>query len=62
MCELLSEDYANRAANNGANYNDSFEQYMSRCIKRDEKTLNQQIKVQGLKSKLNSFISYIPSV
>ena len=62
MMELLSEDYADRAANNGANYDDSYNQYMGRCTNRDEKTLSQQIKVQGLRSKINSFINYIPSV
>jgi len=34
MCEVLSEDYANRASNRGMDYKKSYESYMERSQKR----------------------------
>ena len=33
MCELLSKDYANRAANRGMDYKKSYDSYMTRTQK-----------------------------
>ena len=35
MCEFLSEDYAQRAANRGMDYKKSYESYMERSKKRN---------------------------
>ena len=58
MCELLAEDYADRAAMNGMNYDDAYDQYVGRCMTRSETDLNHQIKVQGLKKKLSNFVNF----
>jgi len=48
MCIKLAEDYADRATKGGANYDDAYEHYLTRCLNRDEKELKQQVDVQGL--------------
>ena len=58
MCELLAEDYADRASRNGMKYDDAFRQYTDRCMSRSEIDLQKQIKVQGLKKKLTGFVNY----
>jgi hypothetical protein len=50
LCEALAEDYADRAARNGANYETSFAHYLKRCLARRTKDLMDQYKVQGLSS------------
>jgi len=49
ICIKLAEDYADRATKGGSNYDDAYEHYLQRCLNRDEKELQQQFKVQGLK-------------
>jgi hypothetical protein len=49
ICIKLSEDYADRATKGGANYDDAYEHYLTRCLNRDEEELQSQYKVQGLK-------------
>lgn len=44
----LAEDYADRAAKGGANYDDAYEHYLIRCLNRDTEDLESQVKVQGL--------------
>ena len=41
QCIELSEDYADRAANMGANYDEAYEQYLTRCINREENKVKQ---------------------
>ena len=55
MCEKLSEDYADRASKGGANYDKSYDQYIERCMKREESEIKKQYKVQGL-GKTSGFI------
>jgi len=50
LCEALAEDYADRAARNGTNYDESFKHYLERCLKRKEKDLMEQYRAQGLNS------------
>ena len=38
-CIELSEDYADRAASSGVNYDDAYEGYIARCINRAETTV-----------------------
>lgn len=53
----LAEDYADRAAKGGANYDDAYEHYLIRCLNRDTEDLESQVKVQGLDiDKSNGFI------
>lgn len=49
LCEALALDYADRANRRGANYEDSYDQYILRCNKRPLEELQSQYKVQGLK-------------
>jgi hypothetical protein len=49
MCTELSNDYADRASRGGANYEDAYEHYLSRCLNRDTEELTKQCKIQGLK-------------
>jgi len=57
MCIKLAEDYADRAAKGGANYDDAYDHYLLRCLNRDEEELQSQLKVQGLKlDKSDGFI------
>ncbi len=44
----LAEDYADRAAKGGANYDDAYKHYLVRCLNRDTEDLESQVKVQGL--------------
>ena len=41
MCEFLSEDYAQRAANRGMDYKQSYDSYMKRTQKRDFQDLSE---------------------
>lgn len=50
LCEALAEDYADRAAKNGASYDESYMHYLNRCLARKTKDLLEQYKVQGLNS------------
>lgn len=57
ICEALSEDYADRVANAGGNYDDAYNHYLARCEKRTEKDLEHQFNVQGLdKLKINFIV------
>jgi hypothetical protein len=49
ICTELANDYADRASRGGANYDDAFEHYLGRCLKRETEELKKQYKVQGLK-------------
>ena len=48
MCIKLSEDYADRAARGGANYDDSYSGYLARCSGRDTVELRKQIETAEL--------------
>ena len=48
LCEKLAEDYADRVARIGRNYDDAYEHYLERCLKRKDKELKDQYKVQGM--------------
>jgi hypothetical protein len=50
LCEALAEDYADRAAKNGANYDESYNHYLGRCLARRTFDLMKQYKIQGLSS------------
>ncbi len=41
-CIELAEDYADRAASKGCDYDDSYEQYLIRCINREEENVSKQ--------------------
>ncbi len=57
LCEALAEDYADKVANTGGNYEDAFNHYLKRCMKREEKDLEHQFNVQGLdKLKINFIV------
>lgn len=56
ICEALSEDYADRVANAGGNYDDAYNHYLERCNKRTEKDLEHQLNVQGLDTSKVNFI------
>ena len=47
LCIKLSEDYADRAAKGGANYEDAYEHYLNRCLNREENDLKSQFEVQS---------------
>lgn len=55
LCKKLAEDYADRVARVGSNYNDAYKHYLERCLKRKEKELMEQYKIQGL-GKMDGFI------
>jgi len=48
LCEALAEDYADKAASKGRNYNDSYTHYLKRCLARETTELMNQYKTQGL--------------
>ena len=50
LCIKLAEDYADRVARTGMNYDGAYEHYHERCLKRKEKELMEQYRVQGLDS------------
>jgi len=50
LCEALAEDYADRAAKNGASYDESYNHYLGRCLARKTLDLMKQYKIQGLNS------------
>ena len=50
ICEVLSEDYADRVARAGSNYDDAYNHYLERCKNRNEKDLLAQYKTAGLDS------------
>jgi hypothetical protein len=47
-CEVLAEDYADKVASKGGSYDDAYEHYLSRCKKRSEADLIEQLKIAGL--------------
>jgi hypothetical protein len=47
ICIKLAEDYADRASKGGANYEESYDHYLARCLNRDEKDLKSQFKIQN---------------
>tara|TARA_R100000544_G_scaffold37021_1_gene26798 strand:+ start:838 stop:1008 length:171 start_codon:yes stop_codon:yes gene_type:complete len=49
LCEALALDYADKASRGGLNYDDAYRQYMTRCVNRPLKDLQDQHKLQGLK-------------
>ena len=56
LSEKLAEDYAERASHSGLNYNDAYDHYYDRCMKRSEIDLYAQYKVQGLDTPKFQFI------
>nr|AKH46448.1 hypothetical protein [uncultured marine virus] len=50
LCEALSEDYADKVARAGGNYDDAYNHYLERCKHRSEKDLLDQYKTAGLDS------------
>ena len=50
ICEALAEDYADKVANSGGNYDDAYNHYLERCRQRNEKDLMSQYKTAGLDS------------
>jgi len=50
LCEALAEDYADKVASAGGNYDDAYKHYLERCKKRSEKELLDQYKTSGLDS------------
>ena len=56
ICEALAEDYADRVAMTGGNYDDAYSHYLERCNKRTEKDLEHQFNVQGLEKLKINFI------
>ena len=42
MCEFISEDYAERAANRGMDYKKSYDSYMKRTEKRNQQDLSSE--------------------
>ena len=48
ICETLAEDYADRVAKSGKNYDDAYEHYLSRCLKRKYEELKSQLVSAGL--------------
>lgn len=56
LCEALSEDYADKVARAGGNYDDAYNHYLERCKHRSEKDLLDQYKTAGLDKSGFSFI------
>jgi len=56
LCEALAEDYADKVAKAGGNYDDAYDHYLERCKNRSEKDLLTQYKTAGLDSSGFSFI------
>jgi len=57
ICEALAEDYADKVAKTGGSYNDAYNHYLERCMKRTEEDLEHQYNVQGLdKLKINFIV------
>lgn len=54
LCEKLAEDYADRANKGGTNYDDAYNHYLERCLKRDTSDLSMQYVVAGLHTKENT--------
>jgi len=50
LCEALAEDYADKVASKGGNYDDAYNHYLKRCKNRTEVDLLEQLKVAGLDS------------
>ena len=50
LCEALAEDYAERVAKAGGNFNTAYDHYLARCKKRKEQELLDQYKMSGLDS------------
>ena len=50
VCEALAEDYADKVAKSGGNYDDAYNHYLERCNTRNEKDLLSQYKTAGLDS------------
>jgi hypothetical protein len=56
LCEALAEDYAEKVARSGGNYDDAYNHYLERCTNRNEKDLLAQYKTAGLDSSGFKFI------
>mgnify|MGYP003959695141 FL=1 len=56
LCEALSEDYADKVARAGGNYDDAYNHYLERCKNRSEQDLLDQYKTAGLDKSGFSFI------
>jgi hypothetical protein len=56
LCESLAEDYADKVARSGGNYDDAYNHYLERCKKRSEEELLDQYKTSGLDSSGFTFI------
>ena len=50
ICEALAEDYADKVAESGGNYDTAYTHYLERCNTRNEKDLLSQYKTAGLDS------------
>ena len=48
MANILAEDYSDKVARSGGNYQDAFNHYYERCMKRKDSDLISQIKSGGL--------------
>ena len=48
MANILAEDYSDKVARSGGNYQDAFNHYYERCMKRKDSDLISQIKTGGL--------------
>tara|TARA_R110000823_G_scaffold2934_4_gene11676 strand:+ start:2595 stop:2801 length:207 start_codon:yes stop_codon:yes gene_type:complete len=48
MANILSEDYSDKVVRSGGNYQDAFNHYYARCMKREEADLASQIKTGAL--------------
>ena len=48
MCEALAEDYADRVARVGSDYDDAYEHYLARCRTREASELKSQLISAGL--------------
>ena len=55
LCRKLAEDYADRVAKIGRDYDDAYNLYLERCKKRKERELLEQYKAQGM-GKMDGFI------
>ena len=48
ICETLAEDYADKVTKTGGNYEDAYEHYLKRCLKRKYDELKSQLISAGL--------------
>jgi len=56
LCIKLAEDYADRVAKIGRDYDDAYNHYLERCKKRKERELLEQYNQQGLGKGMDGFV------